>query len=41
MEKHGYSEEDLMAMSEFIEHQAPINIHFNLSKCIRYFLEDV
>lgn len=38
--QEGYSEGDLVLMSQFIEHQAPIIIHTKLSKGIEAFVKD-
>lgn len=38
--QQGYNEGDLVLMSQFIEHQAPIIIHTKLSKSIEGFVKD-
>lgn len=40
MFQQGYTEGDLVLMSQFIEHQAPIIIHTKLSKSIHGFVND-
>ena len=36
----GYSEQDLNRMQTYIAEEAPINIHFNLSKSFQHFVKD-